>query len=178
MIILCRSCTVSNNESESLDDFQVKMYETYSFSNNTFKSFIEDYINLPENKARKVFTLYIDQRMDTLLFTIWRNPAREIKLENSFGYFYYKGKAVIILSPFFRLFEKQRSDADERTISNLYNEELEYYETHEQEIVMWQLQIPYHGNTFSIQTDFNRIFNTTKAPAPDSIKVDIQYQAH
>lgn len=177
IIIFCQSCIKPDKESESLYDFQVKMYENYRFNNDTFRMFVEDYINLPENKERKVFTLYIDQRMDTLLFTIWRNPSNTVELENSFGYFYYKEKAIIIYSPFFKLFEMHRDTVAGLAISKLYNEELEYYKTHKQELVMWQLQIPYHGNAFSIQKNFSKIYNTTKPPIPDSVKVNIKYQA-
>jgi len=177
VIISCQSCIKSNREPMPLNDFEVKVYEKYFLSNDTFRRFVEDYINLPENKERKIFTLYIDQRMDTLLFTIWRNPKRTIDLKNTFGYFYYKGRVIVIYSPFFKFFENQHDTSDAQRISKLYNIELEYYKTHKQELVMWQLQMPYHENTFFIQKNFNRIINTIKPPIPDSVKVDIQYSA-
>jgi hypothetical protein len=177
IFIYCQSCVKQNNESKSLNDFEVKIYENYMFSNNNFKSFVENYIDLPENKERKIFTLYFDQRMDTLLFTIWRHPQRTIDLNNTFGYFYCKGKMVLICSPFFKLFETRIDTSDANKISALYRKEVEYYKTHKQELVMWQLQIPYHEDTFFIQKNFNRIINTVKPPVLDSVKVNVNYSA-
>lgn len=178
MVTYFQSCTESKKQPESLDEFRLKTYNSYCFSNDIFRKFVEDYVSLPENIERKVFTLYMDQRMDTLLFTIWRNPDEKIELENSFGYFKCKKKVVIIYSPFFTLLEKHNEPADKQLIIKLFDEELEYYKTHEQKLVMWQLQIPYHGGSSIIQKDFNMIFNTTKAPSPKSEKVGINYQPH
>jgi hypothetical protein len=178
MALLCQSCNKSNEGLQAINDFEVRTYDNYYFKNDVFKNFVEEYINLPENTKRQVFTLYIDQRMDTLLFTIWRNPRKTVDLENSFGYFYCNGKAIIIYSPFFKFFGIRRDTLDEKAVSKLYDKELEYYKTNKQELVMWQLQIPYHSNSYFIQKSFNRIFNTTKAPIPDSVKVEINYQAN
>lgn len=177
VLILFQSCSQSNNR-VNLVDFQIKLYQNYFLESDMLKQFIKDYVTQPENKGRKVFSLYIDQRMDTLLFTIWRIPRKEVKLENSFGYFYFHEKAIIIYSPFYKVFNIRRDTLDVHKISNLYKEELEYFKTHKQELVMWQLQIPYYDmDNFLILKNFYRIYNTTKPPIPDSVNVDFEYQA-
>ncbi len=177
IFILCQSCIKSNKKSNSLLDFEMKWNKSCYLENDTLKKFVEDFIDLPINSKRKVFTLYIDQRLDTLLFTIWRYPRRSIDLNNAIGYFYCRGKVIVIYSPFNKFLKIEVDKADKQKISQLYNSEVEYYKIHKQELVMWQLQIPYHGDSFVIQKDFNCIFNTTKAPNPSGFKENIEYQA-
>jgi len=161
-------------------DFNFKTYNEYNFDNPIFRHFVSEYIKLPENEKKKVFTLYLDERADTLLFTIWRYPYRKFSLNKSLGYFYYIDRVVIVYSPFIKVMSSQIDSSSMNIISNLYDQELKYYSNHKHKLVMWQLQIPYHEDSPFIEKDFKRIINTVKPPLPDNMKdkvIDIQYEA-
>jgi hypothetical protein len=176
LIVLFQGCT-SNREKELLD-FQIHSYPNAMLSDSTFKKFVIDYINLPENIHRKVFTLYFDERPDTLLFTIWRYPEREMSIKNSLGFFKVNGRIVLLYSPFIKFINFGINSIDERQVKEIYSTELEYYNNHRHELVMWQLQYSYWQKKYFILKNYKRIINTTKAPLPDSTIVDIQWPAH
>jgi hypothetical protein len=159
------------------NDMKLNFYSDYTIESKFLTKFIKDYIARPENKGRHIFTLDVDQRMDTLLFTIWRIPSRKIELSNSIGSIRFEDKIILLFSPFHKVL-KAKIDSDfNKEVCNLFQTELDNFKGRRQELLMWQLKVPYHSDTFLIERKFNRIINTTKPPIPDSIKVDIQYQA-
>jgi len=104
-------------------------------------------------------------------------PKKEMSIINSLGYFKVNGRIVLLYSPFIRFTQFKLNSIEEKQIKDLYNEDLEYYNNHRHELVMWQLQYSYWEKKYYILKNFNRIINTIKAPLPDSTKVDIQWQA-
>jgi len=160
-----------------LKDFEIKSYSSIIIKDSNLMRFVDDYVNLPENIHRKVFTLYFDQRNDTLAFTIWRCLRRYVSLENSIGYFKINGKVVLLYSPFTSFLHFPIDKKTEKEINNLYKDELEYYKNHRHELVMWQLRYSYFDENYRIIRNYNRIVHTLKPPIPDSIKVDIQWPA-
>ncbi len=162
---------------ENLADFSINSFSTISIKDSVTKQFVKDFIDLPENRKRKVFTIFFDQGADTLKLTIFRYLNRYITLENCIGYFRLEGKIILLYSPFTDLISRTQDVGFEKEINDLYKNELEYYKNHRHELVMWQLQYSYYHKTFDIIKSYNRISNTHKLAFPDSIKVDIQWPA-
>ena len=130
---------------------------------------------MPSNKKIEIFTLYIDERSDTLLFTISKYWDGKFDLNNSLGCFYCAGKAIIIYSPFNKFIEVDKNQIEEQKILELFTKESLYFKNHKKESVMWQLQIPFYNNSFYIQKDENKILNTIKVPMPNKYRSRVKY---
>ena len=162
---------------ENLNDFCINSFPLISIKDSITKQFVKDFIDLPENINRKVFTIFFDQRADTLNLTIFRYLRRYITLDNCIGHFRFEGKVILLYSPFTDLMSIKEDKAFEKELNQLYKSELEYYKNHRHELVMWQLQYSYYYQTFDIIKGYHRISNTLKPVLHDSIKVDIQWPA-
>jgi hypothetical protein len=176
LIPIWQSCKKPNKTSTP-QDFELQS-SGYSFlSDSTVKEFIYDYIVLPENIHRKVFTIFFDQRFDTLALNIWRYPYRHVSLKDVIGYFNFNGRTILLYSPFSDFLNIPIDEKAEEEINKSYKEELEYYENHKHEMVMWQLLYSFYSHEFIINKNYNRITYTLKPVIPDSVKVDIQWPA-
>ena len=176
VIPICQFCSKSN-KILAPKDYELIGSPSSFISDTTVIKFINDYMNLPENIHRKVFTIFFDQRFDTLTLNIWRFPYRDISLENVIGYFKANGKTILLYSPFTDLLEIKLDKNAEKEINDSYKKELEYYKNHKHEMVMWQLLYSFYSHEFIINKNYNRITYTLKPVIPDSIKVDIQWPA-
>jgi len=166
-----------DKKTEPIKDLELKSIPAISIADSMVIDFINQFINIPENIHRKVFTIFIDQRHDTLAVTIWRYLRKKIVLDNVLGYFNYQDRTILIYSPFTDFLNIPN---DSKTVNELnikYKDELEYYKFHRHELVMWQLQYTYYDKKYSLNKSFNRIEHTLKLPYHDSVKVDIQWPA-
>ena len=177
---IIQSCTTNlkTEKIESINDFDIKSFSTMEFTDSTTKQFVRDFIYLPENIHRKVFTVFLDQRQDTMNLTIFRYLYQEIDITGCFGYFKFDGRTILLYSPFSKIISINKDQKFEKEVNALYQEELEYYKNHRHELVMWQLQYSFRDKGHKTTKNYNRIIITYKVSLiPDSIKVDIQWPA-
>lgn len=173
---MLQSCKTSS-EQEVIANFQLSTFH-FSISDSSTRSFIRDYITLPENINRKIFTIFFDQNLDTLALTIWRYPYRYVSLKDVLGYFHFEDRVILLYSPFTDLMQSNKNLEFEKEINELYKAELAYYQSHKHELIMWQLKYSYYGKSYKIMKDYKKITYTLKPEIiPDSIEIDIQWPA-
>ncbi len=61
ILVVSYSCIKPNKNNQILqhqNDFEIVLFDKYTFQNQHFKKFIEDFINLPNNKNKNVFLFH------------------------------------------------------------------------------------------------------------------------